>query len=187
MQLQGSHREASPPSQGVSSGPNITAFHDMMFSGLGDPFTPCGGSCCRRLKSRMSRCRGPGKGAREIKRGRPRATEEADPSQESAAAPRTFLAGVDMIALALAWPRPLYISQTPSSPKLATRLLEPIRPSCACAHKSLSMPSESLARAAHCGPDIRLQVRPAAKQTLPPGSKRAMSFTSSPVPAALCR
>lgn len=48
--------QALPPSQGVSSGPKITAFHSMMFSGLGDPFTPCGGSDCSRLKSRMSRC-----------------------------------------------------------------------------------------------------------------------------------
>lgn len=48
---------ASPPSHGVSSGPKMTAFHSMMFSGFGEPFTPCGGSDCRRLKSRISRCR----------------------------------------------------------------------------------------------------------------------------------
>jgi hypothetical protein len=29
----------------------------MMLSGLGEPFTPCGGSCLRRLKSRISRCK----------------------------------------------------------------------------------------------------------------------------------
>jgi hypothetical protein len=49
------HR-SSPPSQGVSSGPKMTAFQSMMLSAFGDAFTPCGGSCWRRLKSRMRRC-----------------------------------------------------------------------------------------------------------------------------------
>ena len=35
----------------------MMAFHCMMFSACGDAFTPSGGSCCSRLKSRMSRLR----------------------------------------------------------------------------------------------------------------------------------
>ena len=46
----------APPSQGVSSGPIIKAFHVMMLSCLGEPLTPCGGSCCNLLKSLISRC-----------------------------------------------------------------------------------------------------------------------------------
>ena len=50
------YKESLPPSQGVSSGPKITAFHRIIFSELGDPFIPCGGSFCSLLKSRMSLC-----------------------------------------------------------------------------------------------------------------------------------
>ena len=46
----------SPPSHGVSSGPKITAFQRRMLSAVGEPLTPCGGSCCRRRKSRIRRC-----------------------------------------------------------------------------------------------------------------------------------
>ena len=46
----------APPSQGVSSGPIIKACHVMMLSCLGEPLTPCGGSCCNLLKSLISRC-----------------------------------------------------------------------------------------------------------------------------------
>ncbi len=49
-------RHHLPPSQTVSSGPKITAFQSLMLSGLGEPLTPCGGSCCRRRKSRISLC-----------------------------------------------------------------------------------------------------------------------------------
>ena len=52
--------KGAPPSQDVSSGPKMTAFQCMMLSGLGAPFTPAGRSSpCRRLKSRISRCRSP--------------------------------------------------------------------------------------------------------------------------------
>lgn len=47
----------TPPSHTVPSGPNMMAFHCMMFSACGDAFTPSGGSCCSRLKSLMSRLR----------------------------------------------------------------------------------------------------------------------------------
>lgn len=56
----------SPPSQAVSSGPQMIAFHFIMLSGLGEPFTPCGGSCCRRLKSRIRRCVAPRKDTRML-------------------------------------------------------------------------------------------------------------------------
>jgi len=46
-----------PPSQGVSSGPNITACQSMMFDSVGAPEIPVGGSDCRRLKSRTRRFR----------------------------------------------------------------------------------------------------------------------------------
>jgi hypothetical protein len=45
----------APPSHGVSSGPKITAFQRRMLSAVGEPLTPCGGSCCRRRKSRIRR------------------------------------------------------------------------------------------------------------------------------------
>ena len=40
-----------PPSHGVSSGPNMTACHNMMLASVGVPLMPAGGSFCRRLKS----------------------------------------------------------------------------------------------------------------------------------------
>ena len=39
----------------------MTAFQSMMFSALGEALTPCGGSCCSRLKSRIRRCARPSK------------------------------------------------------------------------------------------------------------------------------
>lgn len=44
-----------PSSNGVSPGPKMTAFHNMMLSGHGLPDIPPGGSPERRLKSRMRR------------------------------------------------------------------------------------------------------------------------------------
>jgi hypothetical protein len=44
VELQHAAARASPPSQGVSSGPNMTAFHFMMLSGFGEPLAPSGGS-----------------------------------------------------------------------------------------------------------------------------------------------
>jgi len=35
--------------------PNMTAFQSMMLLSCGAPLIPAGGSCCRRLKSRISR------------------------------------------------------------------------------------------------------------------------------------
>ena len=40
VMLQSGSVGCSPPSQGVSSGPKMTAFQDMMLSGLGDPLMP---------------------------------------------------------------------------------------------------------------------------------------------------
>ena len=56
VMLQSGSAGCSPPSQGVSSGPKMTAFQDMMLSGLGEPLMPWGGSCCSLLKSRIRRC-----------------------------------------------------------------------------------------------------------------------------------
>lgn len=47
-------RRKVPPSQGVSSGPNITAFHSMILLSQGAPLIPEGGSFCNLLKSRIS-------------------------------------------------------------------------------------------------------------------------------------
>jgi len=47
-------RRKVPPSQGVSSGPNITAFHNMILLSQGAPLIPEGGSFCNLLKSRIS-------------------------------------------------------------------------------------------------------------------------------------
>ncbi len=47
----------APPSHGVSSGPKITAFHFKTLSGLGEAFTPGGGSAVNFLKSRINRFR----------------------------------------------------------------------------------------------------------------------------------
>jgi len=44
-----------PSSNGVSAGPNMTAFQSIMLSGHGDPEMPLGGSVERRLKSRIRR------------------------------------------------------------------------------------------------------------------------------------
>lgn len=49
-------KQRLPPSHGVSSGPNITAFQSIILSLLGDPLTPCGGSLCNLLKSLISLC-----------------------------------------------------------------------------------------------------------------------------------
>ena len=49
--------EWSPPSHGVSSGPDMTAFHCMMLVGLGDASSPARCSFFIFLKSLISRCR----------------------------------------------------------------------------------------------------------------------------------
>jgi hypothetical protein len=89
-----------PPSQGVSSGPKITAFHSMMLSGLGEPFTPCGGSCWSRLKSRIKRWdRGAGgQGGRECRCAR-------SASEQRRAVLATPLQRCSPCATASTWPR----------------------------------------------------------------------------------
>ena len=44
-----------PSSNGVSWGPNITAFHCIILFSPGAPLTPSGGSSCSLLKSRINR------------------------------------------------------------------------------------------------------------------------------------